>query len=52
MKINYLTAVFSLLLTKINAFQWFERTFVPTMHVPARKLEIKIDDKYYKKYNQ
>jgi hypothetical protein len=50
MKINYLTTVFSLLLTKINAFQWFERTFVPTMHVPARKLEIKIDDKYYKKY--
>ena len=50
MKIKFLTSVISLFLTEINAFQWFERTFVPTMHVPARKLERKIEDKYYKKY--
>ncbi len=50
MKIKYLPTVFSLFLTNINAFQWFERTFTPTIHVPARKLEQKIENKYYKKY--
>ena len=50
MKINKYSILFSLLVNKLNAFQWFERTFTPTMHVPARKLERKIEDKYYKKY--
>ena len=50
MKINKCSILFSLFFTNLNAFQWFERTFTPTMHVPARKLERKITDKYYKTY--
>ena len=50
MKILNYIGLLSLFMKDICGFQWFERTFQPSMHVPARKLERKISDCYYKKY--